>query len=124
MSLRCGAATLPWCARTRTSPASSLTAPEIRSARRRLLTKMMVERWARTCSRSLGWMALQMEARRGPCDAGPLGRSSSSSSFVMSSSGTSTQMSRRFGALASTMVTGAPPAQEPGHFVERPLRCR
>src|ERR1035441_8577985 len=65
ISLRWSAATLPWWARTRVSPASSLTAPEMRSARRRLLTKMRVEVWARTSSSSLGWMALQMEGPAG-----------------------------------------------------------
>ena len=35
----------------------------MRSARRRLLTKTMVERWARTSSSRRGWMAGQMERR-------------------------------------------------------------
>ena len=51
-------------------------------------------------------MALQMEGRTGPCDAGPLGSRSSSSKRDMSSIGTSTRRSKRFGSLASTMLTG------------------
>ena len=51
-------------------------------------------------------MALQMDGRTGPCEAGPLGSRSSSSSRVMSSIGTSTRRSKRLGSLASTMVTG------------------
>ena len=43
ISFRCAEATLPWCARTRTSPARSFTAPEIRSASLRLFTKINVE---------------------------------------------------------------------------------
>ena len=46
----------------------------MRSASRRLFTKISVERCARTSSSSLGWMALQIEGRAGPCEAGPLGR--------------------------------------------------
>ena len=56
--------------------------PRVRSAReraaprvRRLFTKMSVERCARTSSRSLGWMALQIECRAGAREAGPLGMS-------------------------------------------------
>ena len=40
ISTRCARAIEPWCARTSVSPASSLSAPASRSARRRLLTKM------------------------------------------------------------------------------------
>ena len=45
-SIRCGRASEPWCERTRTSPASSFSALASRSAIRRLLTKMSVERCA------------------------------------------------------------------------------
>ena len=37
------------------------------------MTKIRVERCARTSSSSLGWMALQIDGRTGACDAGPLG---------------------------------------------------
>ena len=47
----------PWCARTSGSPASSFSAPASRSAMRRLLTKISVERCARTSSSSRGWIA-------------------------------------------------------------------
>ena len=53
----------PWWARAMFPPPSSLRAAAIRSARRRLLTKTMVERWARTSSSRRGWMAGQMERR-------------------------------------------------------------
>ena len=46
-STRCGRAIEPWCERTSVSPASSFSAPASRSARRRLLTKISVERCAR-----------------------------------------------------------------------------
>ena len=58
-----------------------VSAPASRSARRRLLTKMSVERCARTSSSSRGWIALQIDGRTGPCDAGPLGISSISPSL-------------------------------------------
>src|ERR1019366_783509 len=108
ISLRWSAATLPWCARTRVSPASSLTAPEMRSARRRLLTKMSVEVWARTSSRSLGWMALQMEGRMGAGDGGfEFGED------LLAGIG---------GALFFGGGSGNGAAQEAGDFVERSLR--
>ena len=105
ISLRCATATLPWCARTNTSPARSLIAPEIRSARRRLFTKIKVERCDFTSSRSCGCIALQIEGLFGPCEAGPLGISSTLSSCAMSWTGTSTRRSSRLGSLASTIVT-------------------
>ena len=46
------------------SPASSLSAPASRSARRRLLTKISVERCARTSSSSRGWMPDQIDGAR------------------------------------------------------------
>ncbi len=53
-STRCGRAIDPWCERTSVSPASSLSAPASRSASRRLLTKISVERCARMISSSRG----------------------------------------------------------------------
>ena len=86
ISIRCGRASEPWCARTSGSPASSLTAAASRSATRRLLTKMSVERCARTSSSRRGWIALQMDERGAPA-AGPLGISSVSPIRAMSSTG-------------------------------------
>ena len=51
---RCSRAIDPWWARTSSSPASSLRRWARRSARRRLLQKMIVERWLRTRSRIRG----------------------------------------------------------------------
>ena len=76
ISMRCSRATEPWWARASSSPASSLSAAARRSASRRLLTKMSVERWARISSSSRGWIAGQIEpagaaARRPLATAGP-----------------------------------------------------
>ena len=51
---RCSRASEPWCARASSSSASSLIRSASRSASRRLLTKTMVERCARTSSRIAG----------------------------------------------------------------------
>ena len=91
--------------RTSASPASSFSALARRSAMRRLLTKMSVERCACTSSSSRGWIADQIEDRAGPCAAGPLGISSISPIFAMSSTGTSICSSSRFFCEVSTMVT-------------------
>ena len=56
------------------SPASSLIAAASRSASRRLLTKISVERCARMSSTSRGWIAVQIEARP-VAEAGPLASS-------------------------------------------------
>jgi hypothetical protein len=40
---------------------------------RRLLTKISVDRCARISSSRRGWMAVQIDCRAGPCEAGPLG---------------------------------------------------
>ena len=85
----------PWCARTSGSPASSLSAAASRSARRRLLTKISVERCARISSSRRGWIAVQIDGRVGPCEAGPLGMSIGSPSRAMSSTGTSIVSSQR-----------------------------
>ena len=53
-TVRSSRASEPWCAREISSPASSLRRRARRSAPRRLLTKTMVERCARTCSSSSG----------------------------------------------------------------------
>ena len=71
ISTRCARAIEPWCERTSVSPASSLSAPASRSASRRLLTKISVERCARISSSSRGWIADQIDGRavadrRGP----------------------------------------------------------
>ena len=87
-------------------PASSFSAWASRSAMRRLLTKIRVERWARTSSSRRGWMAVQIEARTGPCAAGPLGTSTGLPSAAMSSTGTSMRSSSCLLWPASTMVTG------------------
>ena len=58
------------------SPARSLSAPASRSATWRLLTKRIVEFRSRISSSKRGWIAFQMETRRGICEAGPLGISS------------------------------------------------
>ena len=106
MVARCSRAMEPWCACTSVSPASSFKAAASRSATRRLFTKTSVVRWARMSSSSRGWMAVQMEVRGGPCEAGPPGRSLECPSRAMSSTGTSTESSNAFRAPASTMVTG------------------
>ena len=88
-STRCGRAIEPWCERTSVSPASSFSAPASRSASRRLLTKISVDRCARISSSSRGWIAAQIDgrARRRPTP----GRSGSSSArrraCAMSSTG-------------------------------------
>ena len=124
MLARMSLATEPWWASASSSPASSLIAPASRSARRRLLTKIIVERWSRISRTNRGWIAGQMEGPPiGWADAGPgctrsQGGVSSSSSLVsptsslgsgsraMSSTGTSTFRSKSFLLPASTMVTG------------------
>ena len=68
ISRRCSRAIEPWCARTSSSPASSLSRWASRSARRRLLTKMIVLRCARMSSRIRGWIAGQMLVRFSPPD--------------------------------------------------------
>ena len=64
ISVRCSRARLPWWARATSSSASSLRRSARRSARRRLLTKISVERWARTSASSSGYIAGQIERRR------------------------------------------------------------
>ena len=105
-STRCGRAIDPWCERTSVSPASSFSAPASRSASRRLLTKIRVERCARMISSSRGWIAAQIDGRASPMAAGPLGMLSVLVSFAMSSTGTSIVSSSAFFWPASTMVTG------------------
>ena len=132
---RCSRAIEPWCACTSSSPASSFTAFAMRSARRRLLTKMSVERCSRISSRRRGWIAGQMLDRASARDAGPLRISSVSvPSFAMSSTGTSTRSSSCLLWPASTIFTGrGPSALKPprnratsssGRCVaESPMRC-
>ena len=59
MAARFSRASEPWCARASSSPAASLTAAASRSASRRLLTKTMVERCARTSSITRAWISGQ-----------------------------------------------------------------
>ncbi len=74
ISTRCSRASDPWCERAMVSPASSLIAAASRSASRRLLTKISVERCARMSSTRRGWIAVQIEARP-VAEAGPLASS-------------------------------------------------
>ena len=132
---RCSRAMLPWCARTSSSPASSLRRCASRSARRRLLVKTIVLRWARIASRMRGWMAGQMELRASAAIAGPPGWSSGGStspSRAMSSTGTMTWRSSAFRVPASTISTcrsgPMPPRnaamRSSGRWVAlRPMRC-
>ena len=53
----------PWCASAISSSASSFSAAASRSASRRLLTKIIVERCARISSTRRGWIDGQIEAR-------------------------------------------------------------
>ena len=136
ISRRCSRAIEPWWARAISSPASSLRAAARRSARRRLFTKRIVERCARTSSSRRGWMAGQIE-RRCRTLAGPSGISSAEGSMAsprraMSSTGTSTRRSNAFLApgvhdrhrprLPRPQALAA--AEVAGHLLERPLRRR
>ncbi len=128
MKTRCSRATLPWWARTSSSPARSLSRWASRSESRRLLVNTIVLRWLRISSRIRGWIAGQMLVRASPRVAGPPGCSSSGRSSpraAMSSTGTTTSRSSGLRAPASTTVTsrsGSGPAEEPGDRLERPLR--
>ena len=106
MSTRCGRASDPWWARTSGSPASSFSAAARRSATRRLLTKISVEVCDCTSASSRGWIAVQIDGRVGPCEAGPLGMSIGSASRAMSSTGTSIFSRSALRRPASTMVIG------------------
>ena len=64
-SVRCSRASEPWCARTRSSSASSFKRAARRSAMRRAFTNTIVERCARISSSSCGWIDGQIEARSG-----------------------------------------------------------
>ncbi len=61
---RCSRAIDPWWASAISAPAVSLSAAARRSARRRLFTKIIVERWARTSSTRRGWIARPDRALR------------------------------------------------------------
>ena len=60
-SSRCSRASDPWCARTRSSSASSLRLAARRSASRRALVNTIVDRCSRISSSSRGWIDGQME---------------------------------------------------------------
>ena len=106
ISMRCERAMDPWCACTSVSPASSLSAAAMRSASRRELTKMSVERCARISSSRRGWMAGQIDARDGADEAGPVGMSMEGSpSLAISSTGTSTRNASCFFSAVSMITT-------------------
>ena len=124
------------------SAASSLSRVASRSARRRALTKISVERCSCTRSSRRGCIAGQMLRRTGPAAAGPLvGSSITWPSSAMSSTGTTTSISSGLRMPASTMVTGRgrrragpagssskPPRKRAisssGRWVaDRPMRC-
>ena len=130
---RCSRAIEPWCAWTSSSPASSLSAPARRSARRREFTKMSVERCERMSSRIWGWIAGQID-ERWTAVTGPGGISAGSPRRAMSSTGTSTRSSRVFLRPASSTRTGrgTPSSRPPRNraissrgrcVAERPTRC-
>ena len=108
ISRRCSLAMLPWWARTRSSPASSLRRCASRSLRRRLFVKTIVLLWLRISSRIRGWIDGQMLVRRSGLIAGPPGCCSCGSTSpmaAMSSTGTTTSSSSGFREPASTIVT-------------------
>ena len=114
---RCSRASEPWCARTSSSPASSLRLAASRSARRRALQNTIVVRCARMSSRMRGCTCGQMLL----CDSGssspstpavaPDAAECAPGSF-MSSTGTMTSTSSDLREPASTTVTGrCPPSR-------------
>ncbi len=141
-SVRCSRASEPWCARTRSSSASSFRRAARRSAIRRALTNTIVDRCARISSSSFGWIAGQIDAADGerPSVDGPRtsgmgpGRSTTLPSSAMSSTGTMTSISIGLRWPASTIVTGRGPSvvcpprnraiSSSGRCVaDRPMRC-
>ncbi len=136
---RCSRARLPWWARATSSSASSFSRRARRSARRRLLTKISVERCAFTSSSSSGYIAGQIErVRASPSTSSATSGSSGGApvpSSRMSSTGTITRRSSSLAAPASTIVTGRgrpssswPPRKraisDSGRWVaDRPMRC-
>ncbi len=135
ISRRCSRAMLPWWARTRSSPASSLRRCARRSLRRRLLVNTIVLLCERISSRMRGWMAGQMLLRASGLIAGPPGCCSwgrTSPRAAMSSTGTTTSSSRGLRVPASTIVTSRSGPMPPrnraivssGRWVaDRPMRC-
>ncbi len=102
-------------ARFSPSTASSLSRVARRSASRRLLTNTMVDRCSWMSWSRRGCMAGQMLRRTGPAATGPLtGSSITSPRAPMSSTGTTTSMSRVLRTPASTMVTGRARGGPPG----------
>ena len=128
MIVRCSRARLPWWARATSSSASSLRRRARRSASRRLLTKISVERWARISSSSSGYMAGQIDRRRfsPPGDvAGSSGAERSPPSSRMSSTGhddLDLELLGRARRRRSVHRTGAPLARpgRPGSARSRP----
>ena len=151
-TIRCSRASEPWCALTRSSrrlpvsgstpmprsSASSLSLAASRSASRRALQKMIVERCSSTWSRMRGYTLGQIEElREEPVPAYPPAAGSSvgdvgapTERSPMSSTGMITWTSSGLPMPASTIVTGrgwfgrGVAAEEPSHFLERALRCR
>ena len=73
-SSRCSRAIDPWCVRTRSSSASSLSWAARRSASRRPFTNTIVERCARISSSSRGWIDGQIDVRGGTRPGGRTAR--------------------------------------------------
>ena len=130
IATRCSRAIEPWCERTSSSPASSLSRCARRSASRRLLQNTIVEWCWRISSRIRGWIAGQMLTRASGPAAGPPGCSSSGSGSPRrerSSTGTITWSSSGLRVPASTiddLAARSDAAEEPRDRLERTLRRR
>ena len=135
ISSRCSRATEPWWARTRSSPASSLSRAASRSASRRELTKISVDRWLRIRSSRTGCIAGQIEWRTsGLPAAGPDSSSPSPSSIGLAQVGhvLDRDDDLELQGLAHAGVdhgdraglAAGPAAEEPGHLLERALGGR
>ncbi len=150
-TMRCSRASEPWCALTRSSwrlpvsgstpmprsSASSLSLAASRSASRRALQKMIVERCSSTWSRMRGYTLGQIEATRAgsPAVSAAAGFGVAELRSLMSSTGMITSTSSGLPMPASTMVTGRgwlgasyPPRKRAtsssGRCVaDRPMRC-
>ena len=105
--MRCGRASDPWCERDQ-----RLAGELVERAGQPLGEPAAVDEDQRRAMRADQLEQPRMDrasrstAATGPCDAGPLGMSSASSIFAMSSTGTSIVSSSFFFSPASTIVTG------------------